>query len=60
MLHPLALKNIVDMAPLNNAGWIQILKHPHFAYAEAGSPSLEHLTQIYVERSYLIRRLPGV
>ena len=31
MLHPLALKKIVDRAPLKGAGWIQILKHPHFA-----------------------------
>lgn len=58
MLHPLALKKIVDRAPLKDAAWTQILKHPHFAYAEAGSPSLEHLTEIYVERSYLIWRLP--
>lgn len=58
MLHPLALKKIVDRAPLKDAAWKQILKHRHFAYAEAGSPSLEHLIQIYVERSYLIWRLP--
>ncbi|XP_059075899.1 uncharacterized protein LOC131053465 isoform X2 [Cryptomeria japonica] len=58
MLHPLVLKKIVDKAPLKDGAWLQILKHPHFAYAEAGSPSLEHLIQIYVEKNYIIWRLP--
>uniref|UniRef100_A0A0D6R3M4 Transcription factor 25 n=1 Tax=Araucaria cunninghamii TaxID=56994 RepID=A0A0D6R3M4_ARACU len=58
MLHPLVLRKIVDKAPLKDVAWTQILNHPHFAYAEAGSPSLEHLIQIYMEKNYIIWRLP--
>ncbi|KAG6539230.1 transcription factor 25-like [Zingiber officinale] len=58
MLHPLVLQKLVAKAPMKEAVWTQILKHPFFGSAEAGSPSLEHLINIYVERSYILWRFP--
>lgn len=58
MLHPSVLKKLVDKAPLKDSAWAQILKNSFFGYAESGSPSLEHLINIYVERNYLIWRFP--
>ncbi|KAG9447066.1 hypothetical protein H6P81_013194 [Aristolochia fimbriata] len=58
MLHPLALKKLVEKTPLKEAVWTKILNHVFFGSAKAGSPSLEHLIRIYVERSYLLWRLP--
>lgn len=58
MLHPLVLQKLVAKAPLKDSVWAQILKNSFFGSAKAGSPSLEHLINIYVERSYLIWRFP--
>ncbi|XP_020088170.1 transcription factor 25 [Ananas comosus] len=58
MLHPLVLKKLVAKAPLKDSTWTQILKNSFFGSAKPGSPSLEHLIDIYVERSYLMWRFP--
>lgn len=58
MLHPLVLQKLVAKAPLKDSVWAQILKNSFFGSAKAGSPSLDHLISIYVERSYLIWRFP--
>ncbi|PKU71860.1 transcription factor 25 [Dendrobium catenatum] len=58
MLHPLVLQKLVVKAPLKESLWTQILKNSFFGSAKAGSPTLEHLISIYVERSYLIWRFP--
>ncbi|XP_068665327.1 uncharacterized protein [Aristolochia californica] len=58
MLHPLVLKKLVEKTPLKEAVWTKILKHVFFGSAKAGSPSLDHLINIYVERNYLLWRFP--
>lgn len=58
MLHPLVLQKLVDKAPLKDSTWTQILKNSFFGSAKAGSPTLDHLINIYVERNYLIWRFP--
>lgn len=58
MLHPLVLKKLVAKAPLKDSTWTQILKNSFFGSAKPGSPSLEHLIDIYVERSHLMWRFP--
>lgn len=60
MLHPLVLKKVVAKAPLKDAAWTKILQHPYFGSAQAGGLTLEHLINIYVERSYIIWRLPDL
>ncbi|CAA6663946.1 unnamed protein product [Spirodela intermedia] len=44
--------------PLKDQAWTQILNSSFFKSAQAGTPSLEHLISIYVERSYIMWRLP--
>lgn len=58
MLHPLVLEKIVSKAPLKDAVWAQILRNVFFGSAKAGGPTLEHLINIYVERSYIMWRFP--
>lgn len=58
MLHPLVLQKLVTKAPLKDSVWTQILKYSFFGSAKAGSPSLDHLINIYVERSYILWRFP--
>ncbi|XP_024517556.1 transcription factor 25 [Selaginella moellendorffii] len=59
MLHPSVLSKIVARAPIKeDAAWSKVLKHRHFARATSGGPSLEHLINIYIERNYLIWRVP--
>lgn len=58
MLHPLVLQKVVEKAPLKDMAWTQILKNFLFGSARAGSPTLDHLISIYVERNYLIWRFP--
>ncbi|KAK9093672.1 hypothetical protein Scep_025141 [Stephania cephalantha] len=58
MLHPSVLKKLVDKAPLKDPAWTKILKHAFFGSADAGGLSLEHLINIYIERSYIMWRLP--
>ncbi|XXG44939.1 hypothetical protein AAC387_Pa02g0161 [Persea americana] len=60
MLHPLVLKKLVAKAPLKDPAWPKILNHSFFGSAKAGSPSLDHLINIYVERSYLLWRFPDL
>lgn len=61
MLHPGFLKKIVEKAPIKeDDAWAKILKHPHFGRVPTQSPTLEHLINIYVARSYLIWRPPEV
>ncbi|KAL5200941.1 hypothetical protein ABZP36_035295 [Zizania latifolia] len=58
MLHPLVLCKIVDKAPLKDTSWAQILRNVFFGSAKPGSPSLEHMINIYVERHYIMWRFP--
>ncbi|CAL5063399.1 unnamed protein product [Urochloa decumbens] len=57
-LHPLVLHKIVDKAPLKDSSWTQILRNVFFGSAKPGSPSLEHMINIYVERHYIMWRFP--
>ena len=57
MLHPAILRKVVDKAPIKeDSEWGRILKHPHFRKATP----LEHLLKLYVERNYLIWRVPDL
>lgn len=58
MLHPMMLRKIVDKAPLKDSSWTQILRNVFFGSAKPGSPSLEHMINIYVERHYIMWRFP--
>lgn len=61
MLHPAVLRKIVDKAPIKeDSAWISILKHPHFRKATSEGPTLDHLINIYITRSYLVWRPPEV
>ncbi|ESQ39333.1 hypothetical protein EUTSA_v10001357mg [Eutrema salsugineum] len=59
-LHPTVLKKLVDKVPLKDQAWTKILKHSYFRSEQSKNPSLDHLINIYVERNYLIWRLPDV
>ncbi|KAM2005824.1 hypothetical protein ACFX15_000955 [Malus domestica] len=58
MLHPSVLKRLVEKVPLKDKVWARILKNPYFQADQVGIPSLDHLTNIYVERNFLLWRLP--
>nr|GMD75421.1 transcription factor 25 [Ipomoea batatas] len=60
MLHPTVLKKLVAKVPLKDQTFSRILGHSLFASDKSGSLSLDHLVNIYVERSYLIWRLPDI
>ena len=60
MLHPLAIKKLVAKVPLKDQAWTNILKQAFFKSEQTGSLSLDHLINIYVERSYIIWRLPDL
>ncbi|KAF9688010.1 hypothetical protein SADUNF_Sadunf02G0152600 [Salix dunnii] len=60
MLHPSVLKKLVAKVPLKDQAWTNILKHAFFQSEKTGFPSLDHLINIYVERSYIIWRLPDL
>ncbi|KAK9690949.1 hypothetical protein RND81_09G165900 [Saponaria officinalis] len=60
MLHPSVLKRLVAKVPLKDQAWTTITKTSIFKSEESGIPSLDHLIRIYVERSYIIWRLPDV
>ncbi|WCJ22559.1 Transcription factor 25 [Euphorbia peplus] len=60
MLHPSAVKKLVAKVPLKDQAWTNILKHSFFRSEKSGSSSLDHLISIYVERSYMIWRLPDL
>ncbi|KAJ0258155.1 hypothetical protein HA466_0070020 [Hirschfeldia incana] len=59
-LHPTVLKKLVDKVPLKDQAWAKMLKHYYFRSDQSKNPSLDHLVNIYVERNYLIWRLPDV
>ncbi|GAB2234780.1 hypothetical protein Droror1_Dr00004045 [Drosera rotundifolia] len=60
MLHPPVLRKLVAKVPLKDQAWTNILKHSFFKSDETKIPSLDHLISIYVERSYLVWRLPDM
>lgn len=60
MLHPSALKKLVAKVPLKDQAWTKVLQHAFFRSEKTGSPTLDHLINIYVERSYIIWRLPDL
>ncbi|XP_065859965.1 uncharacterized protein [Euphorbia lathyris] len=60
MLHPSAVRKLVDKVPLKDQAWANILKNAFFRSEKLGSSSLDHLISIYVERSYIIWRLPDL
>ncbi|KAE8703617.1 hypothetical protein F3Y22_tig00110467pilonHSYRG00146 [Hibiscus syriacus] len=60
MLHPTVLKKLVTKVPLKDQAWTNILKNPFFNSDQIGIPSVDHLINIYVERNYLIWRLPDL
>lgn len=60
MLHPSVLKKLVAKVPLKERKWGGVVKHDFFGSEETGSPSLDHLIAIYIEKSYIIWRLPDL
>ncbi|BAT98212.1 hypothetical protein VIGAN_09185100 [Vigna angularis var. angularis] len=60
MLHPSVIKKLVAKVPLKDRTWTDILNHAFFRSDQTGIPSLDHLINIYVERNYLIWRLPDL
>ena len=58
MLHPSVLKKLVAKVPLKEQVWTKITSHSFFGKDQTGSESLDHLINIYVERSYIVWRLP--
>ncbi|KAF1863617.1 hypothetical protein Lal_00030685 [Lupinus albus] len=60
MLHPSVIKNLVEKVPLKDRTWTVILKHAFFRSDQTKIMSQDHLINIYVERSYLIWRLPDL
>lgn len=60
MLHPAVIKKLVTKVPLKDRMWTDILKHAFFQSDQTGIPSQDHLINIYVERNYLIWRLPDL
>ncbi|KAJ1390604.1 hypothetical protein SESBI_37345 [Sesbania bispinosa] len=60
MLHPSVIKKLVTKVPLKDRTWTDILKHAFFRSDQTGISSQDHLINIYVERNYLIWRLPDL
>ncbi|KAK2979089.1 hypothetical protein RJ640_022571 [Escallonia rubra] len=60
MLHPSVVKKLVAKVPLKDQKWTNILKNSFFLSDQTRSPTLDHLINIYVERSYIIWRLPNL
>ncbi|KAI4355340.1 hypothetical protein L6164_004121 [Bauhinia variegata] len=60
MLHPSVIKKLVAKVPLKDRMWTNILKNAFFKLDQMGIPSQDHLINIYVERNYLIWRLPDL
>ncbi|KAK9051989.1 hypothetical protein SSX86_028617 [Deinandra increscens subsp. villosa] len=58
MLHPSVVRKLVDKVPLREQVWSKIVNHSIFRKDESGSETLDHLINIYVEKSYIIWRLP--
>ncbi|GMY09146.1 transcription factor 25 [Fagus crenata] len=60
MLYPSVLKKLVEKVPLKDKVWTEILKHAFFRSDQTGIPSVDHLINIYIERNYIIWRLPAL
>ncbi|KAL3824994.1 hypothetical protein ACJIZ3_021023 [Penstemon smallii] len=60
LLHPSILTKLSVKVPLKDRMWNSVLKHSFFKSEQTGSASLDHLISIYVERSYIIWRLPDL
>lgn len=60
MLHPSVIKKLVAKVPLKDRSWTEILKHAFFRSDQTGILSQDHLINIYVERNYLMWRLPDL
>lgn len=60
MLHPSVVKKLVEKVPLKDRMWATVVKHSFFKSEQSGSPTLDHLIAIYVERSCLVWRLPDL
>lgn len=60
LLHPLVLKQLVAKVPLKDQVFANVIKHAYFKSDDYGNPSLDHLTKIYITRSYIIWRLPDL
>ncbi|KAG5008985.1 hypothetical protein JHK87_017500 [Glycine soja] len=60
MLHPSVIKKLVAKVPLKDRTWTDILKHAFFRSDQTGIPSQDHLINIYVERNYLLWRIPDL
>ncbi|CAH9110642.1 unnamed protein product [Cuscuta epithymum] len=60
MLHPNVLRKLVAKVPLKDQAFSRIVKYGLFSSEKSGSLSSDHLVNIYVERSYLIWRLPDI
>lgn len=60
MLHPSVIKKLVAKVPLKDRVWINMLNHTFFRSDHTGILSQDHLINIYVERNYLIWRLPNL
>ncbi|KAI7729167.1 hypothetical protein M8C21_019670 [Ambrosia artemisiifolia] len=58
MLYPSVVSKLVVKVPLKEQVWSKIVNHSYFRKDDTGSDSLDHLINIYVEKSYLIWRLP--
>lgn len=58
MLHPSVLKKLVEKVPLKEQIWTNMLKHAFFKSEKTGTPTTDHLINIYVERSHLVWKLP--
>ncbi|GAQ83343.1 hypothetical protein KFL_001440300 [Klebsormidium nitens] len=57
LLHPAMLQKLIEKTPIKeDSEWAKLLNAPVFAKATAGGPTLEHLIDIYLERSHLLWR----
>ncbi|KAF5733405.1 hypothetical protein HS088_TW17G00948 [Tripterygium wilfordii] len=58
MLHPSVLRKLEAKVPLKSQIWTTILKNTFFQADRTGSLSLDHLIDLYIERSYIIWKRP--
>ncbi|KAD3642017.1 hypothetical protein R6Q59_004639 [Mikania micrantha] len=58
MLHPSVVRKLVVKVPLKEQVWSKIVNHSFFRKDGTENASLDHLINIYIEKSYIIWRLP--
>ncbi|KAL8201526.1 hypothetical protein R6Q57_012865 [Mikania cordata] len=58
MLHPSVVRKLVVKVPLKEQVWSKIVNHNFFRKDGTENASLDHLINIYIEKSYIIWRLP--